>query len=86
MRASDSFLISSRSSLAFSMAAVFVLVFASMAAVSASYFCRISWKICSFCLCVILDGTCRVADESGVEEGWGFLRDIAVTVQETEGH
>ncbi len=43
-----------------------------------------SSKICSFCSCVIVDGTCRVADKSGVEEAIGlwFLRDILVGVEE----
>lgn len=42
-------------------------VFSAVAS-SAPSFQQVSSKICSFCSCVILDGTCRVADELGVEE------------------
>lgn len=54
--ASDSFLVSSSLSSAFLAAAVR----------SSSAFLRMISKICLFCSCVIVDGTCRVADGLGV--------------------
>lgn len=66
--ASDSLTISFRQSFDFSSAAAFSLVFSEAVATSASGFRRVSPRLCSFCSCVMVDGTCRVADKAGVEE------------------
>ncbi len=84
-RSSDSLTICSRRSFDSSSAAN-LRCFASPSSFGSSTlsFWRVSSKICSFCSYLIVDGTCRVADKSGVEEaiGWWFLRDILVGVQE----
>lgn len=64
-RASDCLNISSRRSFdSSSEAALLSLAVTS----SASRLQPVSSKICLFCSCVMVDGTCRVADESGMEE------------------
>ncbi len=78
---SDSLTISSRRSFDLLSAAIlFYIVSSSGVASSTSSIRRVSSMICSFCSYVMVDGTCRVVNESDVEEamGWWFLRDILV--------
>ncbi len=63
--ASDFLTISFRQSFDSSSAAALSLVSSSAVATSASGFRRVSPRLCSFCSCVMVDGTCRVADKSG---------------------